>query len=444
MDPVLKNARNNCNWNTPLAADDERYVPFSELGLRGSDANIMDQIETVFLTSDEPTMQLMSGHIGSGKSTELLRLSKRLEEHGFDAIYINTEDYLNLRVPATTLDLWVSIAAGVDRYVNDKRAFVAGAHRFWARFQAFLEREVEVTGNLKVPGVADIGIALKENTDFWQRLNAELVARRPRFVMECRAFVSEAVSMLQGKDADRAGVVILVDSFEKLRGDSRSAGEVRESAETILVRDHHLLKMPCHALVMVPPWLAFMEAGADNPIGRTCMLPMLKIAERTGGPFEPGVDAMNTMLERRMDLKGIFGGKELVRPLIECSGGYPRDLLRMMQEVLLRALTERKTVPLDPEWTEKTVKRVIEIHASQYAAALDANDADLYARIAKEHTSVGMTREQHYRLAELYDHHFVMSYQNGDRWLDLHPLVRDAALSLRGAAQENGGVAPAQ
>ncbi len=437
MDPTLKAARNNCKWNEPLPAGDDKYVDFGNLGLRGSDGNVMSRIEMEFQSADEPVRILMSGHIGSGKSTELVRLAKRLAEHGCICIYIDVDEYLNLRLPATTLDLWVAIAAGVDRFLHQGKASSAPTQSLAERLGRLLRQDVTAAVTLKVPAVGDIALSLKEDPDFHQLLNAELAGRRPSFIAECRAFVEEALSDLQSPDSVK--VILLVDSFEKLRGDTRNAMEVRESAETILVREHYMLKMPCHSLLMVPPWLAFMEAGADNPIGRTYMLPMPKVAEQSGQPYPAGIDAMVQMLAKRMPLNRVFQDASIVRDLACKSGGYPRDLLRMTQDLLLRAMTERKAPPIEAAWTRQTLDRVLAEHRSQYAAALDANDADLYARVAEQKPSVGMTRPQHYRLAQLYDHHFVMSYQNGEQWIDLHPLIRETALALKAPRDDCDG-----
>jgi len=426
MNEILRAAYNNCKPAEWLEYGDERYIPFSDRGLRGTDGNLIKELEATILSSDGPTHQLMSGFIGSGKTTELMQLAHSLEEKEYWVVYVNTEDYLNLHTPATTLDLWVTIAAGFDRFLAEKDAFNQSVRRFWGRFQAFLQREVSVSPlKLAVPDVAEIEVALKDNPDFWRKLNTELEARQPAFLRECRNFVDEAIALLAAKRSDAKGTVLILDSFEKLRGDARNADDVRSSAETIFVRDWRLLQTPCHSILMVPPWLAFTETGADNPLGRMFVLPMCKITKKDGTPFAKGINAMFDMLSKRMDLETIFGDREGIKRLVEMSGGYPRDLIRMIQEVLLRAMRDEKTIPLDKEWTRTCVERIIAIYTEQYEMGLDCEDVPLYARIAQSHNVKGWSRKDKLRLASLFEHHFVLSYQNGDRWMDLHPLVRN-------------------
>ncbi|MDT5296351.1 MAG: hypothetical protein QOJ76_3231 [Acidobacteriota bacterium] len=62
--------------------------------------------------SDKPTHQLFTGHRGCGKSTELLRLKKRLEEDGFYVVYFAADEDLDAN-DLTYTDLLLSIARRV-------------------------------------------------------------------------------------------------------------------------------------------------------------------------------------------------------------------------------------------------------------------------------------------------------------------------------------------
>ena len=45
---------------------------------------------------DEPTCELFTGHIGCGKSTELLRLKAELEQEGFHVVYFESSQDLEI------------------------------------------------------------------------------------------------------------------------------------------------------------------------------------------------------------------------------------------------------------------------------------------------------------------------------------------------------------
>jgi hypothetical protein len=62
-------------------ADRKLYIDFSEVRGEQIIGEIKDLIS--FLQPDIPTCTLFTGHVGCGKSTELLRLRAELEEDGF-------------------------------------------------------------------------------------------------------------------------------------------------------------------------------------------------------------------------------------------------------------------------------------------------------------------------------------------------------------------------
>ncbi|MBI2425207.1 MAG: hypothetical protein HYV27_20440 [Candidatus Hydrogenedentes bacterium] len=377
------------------------------------------------MASDDAAQVLISGFRGSGKTTELKRLEKWLERDGFSVVFIDTEEYLNLRMPATISDLWISIAAGFDDFLQRALQGPHAIGKFWERFRAFLDREI-VVSDVKI-NLADVGefkVALRENPAFRVQLNEALEAKRPKLVHECRDFVEEGIAALRQLRLNTQGTVIIIDSFEKLAGEARTADDVRASAEVLFTRDWRLLQAPCNTIYTVPPWLAFTDAAADNELGRTLLMPMCKVREKHGGPCEAGIAALLDLLGRRMDVQAIFGDDTAIRPLIEMSGGYPRDLLRMVRDVLIRNI-EVVALPIPREKLDATVLRVIQVYAEQYETGLDGEDLPLLTRIAREKEISGWTRKDKFRVAELFDHHFVLSYQNGERWLDLHPLLRD-------------------
>lgn len=73
----------------PLPAGDPAYVDCQEV--RG-DGNILVGVGREILMSDRMTCQLYAGHRGAGKSTELLRLQKYLDEQGYFVVYFAADD----------------------------------------------------------------------------------------------------------------------------------------------------------------------------------------------------------------------------------------------------------------------------------------------------------------------------------------------------------------
>ncbi|MBI3268741.1 MAG: hypothetical protein HYZ53_06945 [Planctomycetes bacterium] len=429
----LRQAYNRCRVEEPLEVGDRRYVDLDGRGVRGADRSCNDFLFARIELSETPTHQLYSGFRGSGKSTELRRLAERLRGAGYNVVLIDTEDYLNLRIAPRVEDLLITIAAGVDRALGGGPPESLGTlRRFWDRLSGFLHTQilVEQVKVSPIPDVVDVELAFKGDVDFKKRLYAALEGRLPELARQCHEFLDEAIAVLGRRNPRAKGTVLILDSFEKLRaGDPRSAEDVRASVENVFIRDWKHLNLACHVIYTVPPWLAFMEAGAEAGAttqgGRLHILPMCKVLDpERRQPHPDGLEAMTEVLRRRMPMDQVFADPAMLLPLAEASGGYPRDLLRMAREVLLRAWMQPGEIPIPADRTAELVKRVLVDYVESYENSLVLDDLDLLAEVAETRSIANRTRTQLQRLADLFDHHFVLSYRNGRMWFDLHPLVR--------------------
>lgn len=74
--------------------DQKLYIDFSSV--RGGQIiqELKDNI--TFFSPNAPTCTLFTGHIGCGKSTELLRLKRELEDEKFHVVYFESSDDLEM------------------------------------------------------------------------------------------------------------------------------------------------------------------------------------------------------------------------------------------------------------------------------------------------------------------------------------------------------------
>ncbi len=450
MTDVIAKAYNQCRVDESLQHGDPRYVPLSERGVRGTDSSCIEFLHATIALNDRPTQQLFSGFRGSGKTTELNWLTKRLTDGGYEVVFVDCEEFLNLREPASVTDLLITVAAGFDRHLGGKPGDgdALPFARFWDRLHALLGTEITVDGvTVKVPQVGELDLAFKGDRDFKHRLDAALKAqsRLPELARACQGFVDECLAQIAGRRPGSAGTVLILDSFEKLRGDLSNADEVRQSVEDVLVRDWKYLELPCHVIYTVPPWLAFMEAAVGCEFGRAHILPMCKVHERTSGgiatPDPGGIAAMMELLGLRMDLAALFEETAVLEPLVLASGGYPRDLLRMVRELLLRINMGSEALPVPSGRARALVDRVIAVFTGLFEAPINTDNLDLLIDVGRTRRISDHGRDDLRRLADLFDHDFVLCYHNGQPWFDLHPLVRrteTVRAALAEAEEANG------
>ncbi|WP_343039315.1 hypothetical protein [Sodalinema gerasimenkoae] len=80
--------------NVADANDRELYIDFSAVRCGSTIEEMRDKIS--FFSPDEPTVQLFTGHLGCGKSTELLRLANELQKQDFHVIYFESSQDLEM------------------------------------------------------------------------------------------------------------------------------------------------------------------------------------------------------------------------------------------------------------------------------------------------------------------------------------------------------------
>ena len=90
---TLRDAFNAVDPAKPLEAGDPRYVDCTDV--RGN-RDVVQRMFDPITWSKSNTAQLLTGHRGCGKSTELLRLKARLEEAGYAVIYFEADEDLDV------------------------------------------------------------------------------------------------------------------------------------------------------------------------------------------------------------------------------------------------------------------------------------------------------------------------------------------------------------
>ncbi|MDM8523039.1 hypothetical protein QUF80_06655 [Desulfococcaceae bacterium HSG8] len=72
--------------------DKKYYIDFSPV----RSGRLIKELERTITLSDPPTCQLFTGHIGCGKSTELLRLKAQLEAQNYHVVYFESSEELDM------------------------------------------------------------------------------------------------------------------------------------------------------------------------------------------------------------------------------------------------------------------------------------------------------------------------------------------------------------
>lgn len=411
----------------PLDPDDPRYVPlYSDPQLTADDP--VELLARAIEWTPGESVQLLSGFRGTGKSTELRRLRKRLKEAGYLVFLCDIEDYLNLSTPVDVSDFLMGMAGALgDAIVAEKLLDNHPSHEdYWTRFINFLTRTniefSELSGKVGIEAGASLNLKanLKSDPTFRQRLQQRMAGHIGALVADVRKFLEECVKRLKERHGDDREVVLLLDSVEHIRGTSVNALEVQSSVETLFASHADKLRLPyLHVVYTVPPYLKvrYPNLGILYAPGGLQVLPAFKLRNQTDrSVFTQGLDAIERVVAARGDWQRLLGERPLLDRLSLHSGGHLRDLLRIIAEILRRA----DRLPVQ----ESTVNAAINQMRTEFLPIADA-DAVWLARIAKTHDASLAEVARLPDLARFLDTHMALCYRNGNEWYDVHPLIYD-------------------
>lgn len=426
---------NLCSPREFLEADDARYVPVDELGdeehrVRGEDWS--GKLAQRIKLAGAPVCDLLTGLPGSGKSTELRRVAQRLDKDDYLSVVIDAEEILDLSSPIDAPDILIALLYETEKAVlaaEGKDPEKAGSESFLSRIKGFfsgLSLEIKGSGEVDIPAGPKLAIEMKYQPSLREQVRRGAAQRPKKFLEEVHADLKGLNARVEGIERQgekRKGIVVIFDSLEKLRGLTTNYDEVLQSAERVFQGGAPYLQLPVHVLYTVPAELISRRRFETIEI-----MPMIKLRTRDEQRFAGGFDAARRIVMRRVPsnaLQEVLGDRmeERLEQMIAWSGGYPRELVRMLQSMLA---SER--FPL----SEHAFRRVINEIRDQYAESITTSSYEWLARVALDKT---MPREDdaHHKTADrMLASNAILRYLNDSAWFDLHPAVRQ----LTGVQQE--------
>ncbi|MCB9743838.1 MAG: hypothetical protein H6741_17460 [Alphaproteobacteria bacterium] len=439
----------------PLWPDDPLYVDlFANEELAPSDP--VDQLATTVEFAALESTQLFSGHRGTGKSTQLRRLKRRLEQDPtYKVVLCDMEDYLPMADAVDVVDFLLGAAGAVSEQLREDPELLGagGLRAYWDRFVDWLGSqriEVDTLGlsanagvGVKQAGVgaeakADIKVMLKSDPVFRKRVRDHTKLHIGAFREEVHAFIQDALKALQDKHGEETQLVIVFDSLEHLRGTTTNAEEVAASVENLFRGHADALRIPyIHTIYTVPPWLRLQAAGiGGDRFDGYVHIPCIKVKKRDGAPCEAGLAVLREVAGGRGDLDWLLGSKQAFQELALVSGGYLRDLFRLLSFIVRDANVHG--VP--------SSRRELAVQDLRNAYMGFTNrDSVWLRRIAETHEVSTDSREEIQDLARFLDTHLVLGYRNGEDWYDVHPVIlgdvhkRAAAYAKRQLPERDGG-----
>ena len=330
-------------FDKPLGVHDQRYVhtekargdfSFDQLYKRLG----VDPKSLQLKIARDSQYVLFCGHTGCGKSTELKRLSERLNSS--DAYYVIFLDAVR-QLDANNLEyseIIFALAQNLIEKLNKEeitidQVFITNlenwfkerieSHASTKEFAVDVKASIKVKSGLPFLGelFASITNSFRTNSTYKEELRQIIRNSFSQFAFAFNQLIEHIEEQLNLHNKGKK-LLFVIDGTDRLKGDDRNR---------LFIDNVYQLKQLKGIFVYCAPIALIYQ---DNTINHTFdfvfKLPMIKVSEKAATePFIEGYAAMRKIIYLRADA-ALFDNEKTVNEIIKYSGGHPRDLLRLL------------------------------------------------------------------------------------------------------------------
>jgi hypothetical protein len=423
----------------PLAADDDALYVDWQHQLDPGTVDIKSRLVRAFVRNaspQRPITRMLTGHKGSGKTTELNRVASALHSGaGGKKAFVSTlyaQRWLDIE-DVQPEDLVLQI---VRQLVADLQAagMNLGAQRFRGFFQSLRDRFRGVRLESVDLGADPLtfSFALNDFPTARREFRDLLQGQLPKvYDLVNRELLPEARTHLATKGFE--DILLIIDDLDKIPQKVLSEQGLTNHENLFLDNAATLRAISCSLLMTIPIELAYSPAQGrlrDDYGAAIGTIPLVTVVDRRGDPVELGERALAEVVGRRARVafdepmadpiaaaKRIFViPNDLIR-VLHLSGGHFRSLLVMLTELL--------------DWVDElpvptaALNRYLPRAAKDLARGLlpEAKDV-LRAVVSTKEASSDP------RFFDLLRNHYVFAYEAGEDeyWYDINPLLGQVAL----------------
>ncbi|MGK7875983.1 MAG: ATP-binding protein [Xenococcaceae cyanobacterium] len=427
------------------------YIDFSSV--RGG--KIIEELKeniTIYYR-DRPTCDLFTGHIGCGKSTELLRLKAELEEEGFHVVYFESSKDLEM-ADVDIGDVLLAIALRVSQSlenltISEPRRLgklLRGAAKLLLTEIEFQKFELGWPEGIGLPKGLKFGFSANNQGEFSVAMGIGTIAAKAKSDATLRARLNQFLgpqknelltainqelikpAITQLKHQGKKGLVAMVDNLDRIDAQNKNWG--RPQQEYLFVDQAEFLqKLNCHLVYTMPLALKF-----SDDFGRLMMrfpndpkvLPMVQVQLKNGDDCSEGMALLRQMVlarafpdlnetERLNKISEVFDHPDTLDRLCWVSGGNERDLLQLLMDWIKK---DRKQGFL----CRKTLEKVIRARRNEITMYIDDRQWELLRQVRLRKKVSGNQGYQNLIRSRL-----VFEYRDrGESWFDINPILADA------------------
>lgn len=424
--------------NIPVGPDSDFFVEFSDLRgdfnekivLEALNVELIDGVANfdADLYSDQKKILFLGGMRGSGKTTELAKLSKILSIPScFFCVTCNTDQELDMN-DVDYVDILILQMQKLSTSLQSKGLKLnkepIKRMELW-----FAERDHEARTELKIGSGLDFGVkggtgegatgllgplvsvlgslmaGISGSKEWLGSVRKTIRNNFGDFASIFNAFVIEANIALRKQKLGQE-VLFIVDGLEKTM-------EAELRRKILLDDSNRLQQVKAYSLFTLPIEL-MKERLKLGQYSQIESFPFVKVTNRDGTVHERALERFREFVYKRID-EQLFENEEIVNEMILLSGGSPRQLLQIIEKS--KQLSDNRIGKITNEAFQEAKRRLVN-DASRY---LTTEKIDCLKQL-KEAVSQGRKVTFEPVLEELLEDLIVMEYNDGN-YKRVNPLI---------------------
>jgi len=423
---VLKRIFNAFDPFRPLPAGARAYVDCREV--RG-DGDILFQLGREIVLSDRMTCQLYTGHRGAGKSTELLKLKKYLEDNKFYVVYFAADDENDIDPEDTQYtELLLACTRHLLKSLKDNanpNPLLHWLRKRWESIKDLLLTEIEfdkLTIEEQISLFGKITATLRTAPNARQRMREQVESNTVSLIDTLNDFIDEA----KGKLPDGCEeLVVIADNLDRIVPLLDLESKRLNHDQIFIDRSEQLKKFNCHLIYTVPISLVYSERATilEDIYGAVQALPMIMVRNREDGQlYQPGIDKLKELIDKRLQtldlglsLPQVFADDRVLTDLCKISGGHVRNLMLLMKT----AVRETDELPI----SERAVQRSISDFRNTYRKAIEEHEWSILAKVHLTKDKLNNVENNKLLFNRCILEYHDVEGKNIRPWHDVHPLI---------------------
>ena len=393
-------------FNNPIDEKDDFYTDFSGFRKGFNEKKIYKYLN-INPTSKEcnkisQTLKLfLSGHRGTGKTTELLKLKNEIDKTSCyftifcdlsdEELDVNNIDFVDIVI----LILEKLIKALKDKDIDIPKANIEPFYEWYNQRITEINKATDESASIEVEGKVGIDLfslfslvsktkgKLSGSNSTKETIRRVFINKFSDFSQKFNELLLDIKAYLEEKEIAK-DLLFIIDGFEKI-------GSYEDRKKILIDNSNKFVEIKANMIITLPIEL-FSEVGRLKEFARHISFPLITLDEESKKRFKE-------FIYKRIDEK-LFEDEKVVEEIIKYGAGSPRETLKIIAEAYIQANEEILDL--------KSIKDAQSSISDEMIKYLNKDEISLLKDIDKNHKALFSEN-----LAKLLIKKIVLEYDDG-------------------------------